>query len=93
MKSKLPFANLNVKPGVRRKRNVDTLTAWRTNSRVTDYLIEHIPPVLWSATVPGVPSRTIRAVAALSTTHGAPGSRPWAVSMGSSPLYGRITGP
>lgn len=40
------------------------LTAWRTNSRVTDYLIEHIPPVLWSATVPGVPSRTIRAVAA-----------------------------
>ena len=40
------------------------LTAWRTNSRVTDYLIEHIPPVLWSATVPGVPTRTIRAVAA-----------------------------
>jgi uncharacterized damage-inducible protein DinB len=40
------------------------LTAWRTNSRVTDYLIEHIPPVLWSAVVPGVPSRTIRAVAA-----------------------------
>jgi uncharacterized damage-inducible protein DinB len=40
------------------------LTAWSTNSRVTDYLIEHIPPVLWSATVPGVPTRTIRAVAA-----------------------------
>jgi uncharacterized damage-inducible protein DinB len=40
------------------------LTAWRTNSRLTDYLIEHIPRVLWSATVPGVPSRTIRAVAA-----------------------------
>lgn len=40
------------------------LTAWRTNSRVTDYLIEQIPPVLWSATVPGVPSRTTRAVAA-----------------------------
>lgn len=40
------------------------LTAWRTNSRVTDYLIEHIPPALWSATVPGVPSRTIRAIAA-----------------------------
>ncbi len=40
------------------------LTAWRTNSRVTDYLIEQIPPVLWSATVPGVPTRTVRAIAA-----------------------------
>ena len=40
------------------------LTAWRTNSRVTDYLIKQIPPVLWSAAVPGAPSRTIRAVAA-----------------------------
>ncbi len=40
------------------------LTAWRTSSRVTDYLIEHIPPVLWSATIPRVPTRTIRAVAA-----------------------------
>lgn len=40
------------------------LTTWRTNSRVTDYLIEHIPPGLWSAAVPGVPSRTIRAVTA-----------------------------
>jgi uncharacterized damage-inducible protein DinB len=40
------------------------LTAWRTNSRVTGYLIEHIPTVLWSAAVPGVPTRTIRAIAA-----------------------------
>jgi uncharacterized damage-inducible protein DinB len=40
------------------------LTAWRTNSRVTGYLIEHIPAVLWSAAVPGVPTRTIRAIAA-----------------------------
>ena len=40
------------------------LTAWSTNSRVTDYLIEQIPPVLWAATVPGVPTRTIRAIAA-----------------------------
>jgi len=29
----------------------------------------------------------------ISTTPGAPGSRPWAVSMGSSPRYGWITGP
>ena len=40
------------------------LTAWRTNSRVTGYLIEHIPAVLWAAAVPGVPSRTIRAIGA-----------------------------
>lgn len=40
------------------------LVPWRTSSRVTAYLIEHMPPVLWSAAVPGVPSRTIRAIAA-----------------------------
>jgi uncharacterized damage-inducible protein DinB len=40
------------------------LTAWKTNSRVTGYLVEQIPPALWSATVPGVPTRTIRAIAA-----------------------------
>lgn len=40
------------------------LTAWSTNSRVTDYFIEHIPRGLWSATVPGVPSRSVRAIAA-----------------------------
>lgn len=40
------------------------LAPWGTSCRVTDYLIERIPPSLWSATVPGVPSRTIRALAA-----------------------------
>jgi uncharacterized damage-inducible protein DinB len=40
------------------------LAAWATNSRVSAYLIEHIPATLWSATVPGVPSRTVRAIAA-----------------------------
>jgi len=40
------------------------LAPWRTSSRVTDYLIERIPPALWSAAVPGVPSRTIRAIGA-----------------------------
>ena len=40
------------------------LTAWRTNSRVTGYLIEQIPAALWSATVPGIPTRTVRALAA-----------------------------
>ncbi|HEY6947674.1 MAG TPA: DinB family protein [Gemmatimonadales bacterium] len=40
------------------------LSAWGTNSRVTGYLIEHMPAALWSAAVPGVPTRSIRAIAA-----------------------------
>lgn len=40
------------------------LAPWRTSSRVTAYLIEQIPSDLWSATVPGVPTRTIRAIGA-----------------------------
>jgi len=40
------------------------LAAWRTNSRVTESFIEHLPAALWSAAVPGVPSRSIRAIAA-----------------------------
>ena len=42
----------------------DILAAWRTNSRVTEYLVEHIPTALWSAAIPGVSSRTIRAITA-----------------------------
>lgn len=40
------------------------LAAWGTNGRVTEYLVEQIPLSLWSATVPGVPTRTVRAMAA-----------------------------
>lgn len=40
------------------------LTAWRTNNRVTAKLIERIPGPLWAAPIPGVPTRTIRAIAA-----------------------------
>jgi uncharacterized damage-inducible protein DinB len=40
------------------------LAAWATNSRASAYLIEHIPASLWSATVPGVPHRTVRAIGA-----------------------------
>jgi uncharacterized damage-inducible protein DinB len=40
------------------------LCAWRTNNRVTVHLIEHLPPTLWDVAVPGVPRRTIRAIAA-----------------------------
>jgi uncharacterized damage-inducible protein DinB len=39
------------------------LACWRTNSRVTAYLVEHLPAALWDAPVPGAPRRTIRMIA------------------------------
>ena len=40
------------------------IDAWHTNQRVTSYLIENLPPELWSQSVPGSPRRTVRMVAA-----------------------------
>ena len=37
--------------------------AWRTNNRVTTFLVEHLPPELWEAKVPGAPRRTVRMIA------------------------------
>jgi uncharacterized damage-inducible protein DinB len=39
------------------------LHAWATNNRTTVFLIEHLPPVLWAAAVPGAPQRTVRMIA------------------------------
>jgi uncharacterized damage-inducible protein DinB len=39
------------------------LGAWRTNNRLTVFLLERLPPDLWAATLPGAPRRTIRMVA------------------------------
>lgn len=39
------------------------LASWRTNSRVTAYLVEHLPDALWDAAVPGAPRRSIRMIA------------------------------
>ena len=39
------------------------LASWRTNSRVTAYLIEQLPAALWDAPIPGAPRRTIRMIA------------------------------
>jgi uncharacterized damage-inducible protein DinB len=36
---------------------------WRTNNRVTVFLVERLPPELWAAAVPGAPRRTIRMIA------------------------------
>ncbi len=40
------------------------VVAWNTNSRVTEYLIRQLPSSLWRATIPGIPTRTLRNVAA-----------------------------
>jgi uncharacterized damage-inducible protein DinB len=40
------------------------MDAWRTNQKVTAYLIENLPAELWSKDVPGTTRRTIRTIAA-----------------------------
>lgn len=40
------------------------LAAWRTSSRVTSYLVQHLPSPLWNAVVPGAPRRTVRMLVA-----------------------------
>jgi uncharacterized damage-inducible protein DinB len=39
------------------------LDAWKTNNRVTVFLIENLPAGLWEASMPGAPRRTIRMLA------------------------------
>jgi uncharacterized damage-inducible protein DinB len=39
------------------------LAAWRTNNRVSVFLVEHLPKELWGAPVPGAPRRTVRMIA------------------------------
>lgn len=45
-------------------REDEMVMAWRTNNRVTTYLIENLPPELWSMAIPGAPRRTVRSLAA-----------------------------
>ena len=40
------------------------IAVWRTNNRVTQYLVENLPAATWSQAVPGVPRRTVRTIAA-----------------------------
>jgi uncharacterized damage-inducible protein DinB len=39
------------------------VAAWRTNNRVTAFLVQHLPPGLWAQTVPGAPRKTVRMIA------------------------------
>ncbi len=40
------------------------LSAWNTSSRVTADFVGEIPPPLWSATISGIPHRSVRAICA-----------------------------
>lgn len=40
------------------------VAAWQTNNRATTYLVEHLPDELWKSAVPGVPTKTVRGIAA-----------------------------
>jgi uncharacterized damage-inducible protein DinB len=61
--------NTRIKREVTRRRNSSNsssqlIDAWRTNNRVTMYLIERLPAELWPLPIPGSPRRTIRMLAA-----------------------------
>jgi uncharacterized damage-inducible protein DinB len=38
------------------------VAAWRTNNRVTSFLIENLPAEMWAEKVPGAPRRTVRMI-------------------------------
>jgi uncharacterized damage-inducible protein DinB len=40
------------------------IAAWRTTHRATVYLVEHLPSVIWSQPVPGIPRQTVGTIAA-----------------------------
>jgi uncharacterized damage-inducible protein DinB len=40
------------------------LAAWRTSNRITSDVVEQLPPDLWKASIPGMPRRTVRMIAA-----------------------------
>jgi uncharacterized damage-inducible protein DinB len=40
------------------------LGAWRTNCRVTSFMVEEMPTPLWGAAIPGAPRRTLRMLVA-----------------------------
>jgi Uncharacterized protein conserved in bacteria len=42
----------------------EVIAAWRTNNRVTTYLVEQLPPAIWSMQVPGISRLTVGMIAA-----------------------------
>ena len=56
--------NIGTRYGFTNRATGELIAAWRTNNRVTTKLVQSLPPALWDVAVPGVPRRTIRAIAA-----------------------------
>ena len=42
----------------------EIIAAWRTNNRATTYLVEKLPPAVWTMQVPGIPRLTVGMIAA-----------------------------
>lgn len=40
------------------------IAAWLTNNEATVYLVDHLPPRVWTENVPGIPRKTIGMIAA-----------------------------
>jgi len=40
------------------------LQSWRTNARVSAYLVERLPMEIWNTALPGMPRRSVRSIAA-----------------------------
>ena len=40
------------------------IASWRTNCRVTSFLVEELPAGIWDAAIPGAPRRTVRMLVA-----------------------------
>src|SRR5207247_7917237 len=40
------------------------IAAWRTNNRATTYLVEQLPPAVWSRQVPGISRLTVGMIGA-----------------------------
>jgi uncharacterized damage-inducible protein DinB len=40
------------------------IAAWRTSNRATTYLVQQLPPAVWSRNVPGIPRLTVGMIAA-----------------------------
>jgi len=40
------------------------IAAWRTNNRATTYLVEQLPPAVWSSQVPDISRLTVGMIAA-----------------------------
>jgi len=38
------------------------LSAWRTNNRITTFLVDRLPDGVWTAAIPGVPRKTVRMI-------------------------------